>query len=518
VKRDWGGKLRNLTESLALAGQDRSGFWLLALLVIICPFYFLPAIRNPFPVGFAGLYTLMAEELVNHHFVLPLRVPFYGPGGMPFAYPPLALYLMAGVMRLTGVSAFGYLRFAPPLFTSLALIPTYRLFVKFTKSASASFVALVLVALSPIIFSYDIEAGGVVRGLAQLTAMGTLYSLFGSLRDRPPFSPIWPGVLLGLTILTHLTNALFLVVAVPLICASQTTPRNAVRACAKVFVVGLLVSAPWWLHVLINFGPSVFLNVVRSHNTLGVMSRLNEPLNLGDGMLQSMIYMFGSMPVLFLLVIPGAAVVLIQRRWLLPVWLLLSLLALSQAERLTIFVAALLAGELVAALFRNSIKNGRARVFAAIAFVILLVYNNVGAIRTIDASVAVLSQSTLEMSAWFRQNTAGTSTFIALAPTPALGEWMPYLLRRTPLIGEWGSEWLGNFNYWFDLDEQTFSCHHEQDWGCVRQLLTAGSYEPNYIIVFKEQGQDGLVADMAQRLPVVFRNSEAEVFMYTYPR
>jgi Dolichyl-phosphate-mannose-protein mannosyltransferase len=506
------GTLRGRASSLTSSERGRSALWLALLVCVVAPFYFLPAVRYPFPLGFAGLYALMAQSIADARFALPLHIPYYGPGGIPFAYPPLGPYLMAAFTSLTRQSAFAYMRYAPPLFSLLAFLVTYLLFRRITKSDAASFVTIALVSLSPTVFGYNVTAGGVVRGLAQLVTMGCLYALFRWLQDQPASFPVWPGVLFGLTILTHLTNALFLVVAVPLICLFNLRLRKALDACARVFVVGLVVSAPWWIHVGGGFGPSVFLNAIQSHGTLDVLTRLSVSFVV-ERALDSLRSMYGLMPVLFTLVVLGLAAAVARRKWFLPVWFLLCLLALTEAERLTIFVGALLAAELLATAFRRLPGERWVMAPAALAIAVLLTYSLVNPVRDILRTVPGISQETMSLATWFHQETREDATFIALGPPPQ-SEWMPYLLQRTPLIGRWGSEWLGTYDTAAEVGDQAESCYNRQDWPCVEQLLVRAGLEPNYVIVFKPPGSATLEADMASRYPVAFQDSQAVVFIY----
>jgi hypothetical protein len=54
---------------------------------------FYPAISSPYPLGYGGLYALMAQRLPQNHFFPPAGVLFYCSGNVPFAYPPFGLYL-----------------------------------------------------------------------------------------------------------------------------------------------------------------------------------------------------------------------------------------------------------------------------------------------------------------------------------------------------------------------------------------------------------------------------------------
>ncbi len=81
--------------------------WLAVLFCISSVFLFYNAFRFSLPIAYAGMYTLMAEQIADGGFSLPMQVPYYGPGGIPFAYPPLALYVMAVFLKLS-VSAIAY--------------------------------------------------------------------------------------------------------------------------------------------------------------------------------------------------------------------------------------------------------------------------------------------------------------------------------------------------------------------------------------------------------------------------
>lgn len=61
------------------------------------------------PLGCAGMFTQMAEQIAGANFVLPAEIPYYGPGGIPFVYPPLGHYLFALYLK-TGLSPWAYLR------------------------------------------------------------------------------------------------------------------------------------------------------------------------------------------------------------------------------------------------------------------------------------------------------------------------------------------------------------------------------------------------------------------------
>ena len=65
---------------------------LIVALIACTPLYLRDAFRYSVPMGYAGLFTQMAKQIADANFYLPIESPFYGPGGIPFAYPPFGMY------------------------------------------------------------------------------------------------------------------------------------------------------------------------------------------------------------------------------------------------------------------------------------------------------------------------------------------------------------------------------------------------------------------------------------------
>jgi hypothetical protein len=66
--------------------------------------YFTYPFTNHYPMGYAGLYNEISDAILENSFFLPMRIPYYGPNGIPFAYPPLAFYLEALITKLANMS------------------------------------------------------------------------------------------------------------------------------------------------------------------------------------------------------------------------------------------------------------------------------------------------------------------------------------------------------------------------------------------------------------------------------
>src|SRR5919108_4793779 len=76
---------------------------LLVAVLLTAPIIFFQAFRYSYPLGYAGMFTLIAERIAEANFELPMSIPHYGPGSIPLTYPPLAMYVFALAIKM-GVS------------------------------------------------------------------------------------------------------------------------------------------------------------------------------------------------------------------------------------------------------------------------------------------------------------------------------------------------------------------------------------------------------------------------------
>lgn len=79
---------------------------------------------HPLPHGSAGLYLEAADAIHGAGFGLPVEIPHYTGEGIPFAYPPLALYI-AALLSTTGLSGLSIVTLLPGLVTTASIIPFY---------------------------------------------------------------------------------------------------------------------------------------------------------------------------------------------------------------------------------------------------------------------------------------------------------------------------------------------------------------------------------------------------------
>src|SRR5574342_498187 len=84
--------------------------------------------HEPFRLG--GLFVAFAGEIAAHNFQLPVNIPYYSLGGIPYAYPPLGFYVEAILLQIFPGQIFAVANLLPPLVSILALGLATRFFYR----------------------------------------------------------------------------------------------------------------------------------------------------------------------------------------------------------------------------------------------------------------------------------------------------------------------------------------------------------------------------------------------------
>src|SRR5262245_6281719 len=129
-----------------------------------------------FPLGDGGLFFTMAQELQAAHFRLP-AFSAYNSLGIPFAYPPVGLYLAALVDALTPLSLLDAFRLLPLLAACLTLPAAWLLICDLALAREVRLAAIAAFALMPTGYVWLIVGGGVTRSPSFLFALLSLHCL-----------------------------------------------------------------------------------------------------------------------------------------------------------------------------------------------------------------------------------------------------------------------------------------------------------------------------------------------------
>ncbi len=248
--------------AVAASGQNsnaRPGSWLraaeivpvfavgiAAFLVRAIPVF----VSGGFPLNDGGLFYVMTRDLQANSFVIPAATSYNG-GDIPFAYPPLGIYLAALLHLALPVSLIDVFTWLPVVLSLLSVAAFFYLALELLPSRFHALVATAAFAVAPESYMWTIEGGGVTRALGLLFALLSVIWTVKYLRSGSGREGAVAAVAGGLAVLSHPNAALYTVLAVVLLAAQA---RNIGRSLHILFGIAI-VSAPWWVGVTLRLGP-----------------------------------------------------------------------------------------------------------------------------------------------------------------------------------------------------------------------------------------------------------------------
>ena len=269
-------------------------------------------LRYDAPLNDGGLFYLMVQELQQSGYRLPTYTAYNG-AGIPFAYPPLGLYLAGLIDALGPWSLLDVFRFLPLAFSLLTIPAFWVLARELLPWRAAVPYATLAFPLLPCSFLWLIMGGGLTRSLGLLLALLALwqgYLLFarGGARHLAATAALAAG-----TVLSHPSMALFLAYSLGLFFLAYGRHRRGLGRAALAAGGAAALSAPWWGTVILRHGVGpLFLASGTSAPLasglirLGILALTDEPY----------------FPVLGGLAVLGALASLKARRFFLPIWVL----------------------------------------------------------------------------------------------------------------------------------------------------------------------------------------------------
>jgi len=476
------------------------------VLVLAGILYFWNAFRYTLPVGYGGLFGLMSEKIAAQGFVLPASIPFYGPGGIPFAYPPVGLYVAALVERFGGIPYLEYARWQPAIMSVAFAVMFYWLARLTLGSRGKALVAVVVVVAAGEVSDNQVTASGVVRSLAGFWMVAScIVAIVAYRASRHRIAlVVGAGLLFGLILATHLSYAVvggLGILAFGLAGHGGSWWRRGSMG-AAILAIGILAAAPWWATVLVRHGSVVFTRALQTHGNTGVMIHAREGLlqmlRLAASWCLNVGIRWSPLPLLGL-TLAGLGLGIVRGNWALVSWFFVVLLFTGEPDRYLAMIGALLIGDLVGDWVRPPdvvLSPGATarwlRCWLAAALVLSVVYWQ--GLRVVRAGVPVLTPDTFSLGEWFRDETPSDTRFLLVSSEHDLAEWMPFLLRRTPTTAPWGSEWTGRSGIESARFGKVGECADSQSLDCVESFLAEENVVADYLVV--PSSLDRLVASL----------------------
>ena len=402
----------------------------------------------PFRLG--GLFLAFSEQILKENFALPATIPYYSSNGLPFAYPPLPFYVQALVLRVFHPHGFASVNFLPPLAAALSVPSFYYLVRQIASSRLEAWGMLAAFAFIPNTFLDPIEAGGLSEAFGALAIIWYAAFLVRAYKNPGWAATLLAGLFLGICILSSPGSA----VAAPVLSlvyvfllglrAVRERRLDPLYAPAAIALIGLLVSAPYWLTVALRHGPGIFLGSVLGQFQTGqrtsfLQQSLERLLTLNLSSIRNNSFLWSALTFLGMLSSlagPGA--------YLAVLFILFSLLP-REGIWLSAIIASLLAGKGLV-LAAETLRPARLS-YRWVGALLLAVFIIVG------ISTAVLSIESIlrdRQAALPAEQAAALEKHAALIPPDAkvigIGndgfmEWAPQLLKREVVNTPFGLEW-----------------------------------------------------------------------------
>lgn len=459
-------------------------------LLVRLPYFF----KYDFALNDGALFVQMAEAIRDNSYILPETVE-YNQTELPFAYPPLAFYLVAFLTDLfrknMGVPPYDILdvvRYMPLSFNILSICVFTLLASRLIKNKLILLYTSLFFPLIPRSYEWLIMGGGVTRSVGFFFALMAIYQgvrlaspsenrLVSSLAQhsygpqnrtllkQPVGSFILCSLFLSMAALSHLEWGITGAVTVSLLTLSKQFNKRSLLLVATLGIVVLALTAPWWITVIARHGLDPFMAASKT-------SEWDRFRFQNLFILSIKIFDDGLGAPLSVLAIIGWLLCVARRDWFLPIWLIAIYLttprhgptagAMPLAILASIGLAQFLMPMLVQVVRFNyppivwSRLFGRKTFFrrllpnplvasCVIPVVLLLVLTQASYVKR--TPLIALTKSERSAMTWVKNHTSPESKFVLLSRSLSweedrVAEWFPVLSDRKSLTTAQGLEWM----------------------------------------------------------------------------
>jgi hypothetical protein len=381
-----------------------------------------PILAADFPLKDGGLFVTMAHDIRNAGFGLP-EFSTFNAGNVPFAYPPLGLYILA----LIPGDPIATERWLPLVWSLLAIPGIYLLAREITDEWHAGMTALIFAAM-PV--TWAIEGGGVTRALALVLLLLALWRMAVLVRVPGMKNAALAGVLAGTAILAHPAVGFSGLASGALLLAFKPSRRGLAFG-AMAGLVAAAVISPWLIMVVIRYGPEALFAAGGSHHLDETLGRL---LTVGPSAI-------GTLDFVLPLALFGLVMVLHRREWLWPTWIALLVVIPGGEGRYAAIPWAMLAAAGALSIADAARSAGALRLAAGIGFAWLFVASLLAGYQQFPAIPAGIRQAIVQAGADTTPQTRfAIVTDDARLEAPLL-DWFPTLSRRISVATYMGLEW-----------------------------------------------------------------------------
>lgn len=475
------------------------GVALLLVLLAAASIRLAPLRGDHFPVNDGGLFWVMVEDLRANGFRLP-AVTSYNHLGIPFAYPPLALYVVAAIATVLRVDSIEVLRLMPPVVSIFTTLSVYPLARRVSGDALVAVCAAGAFAVLPRAYVWMVMGGGVTRSLGFLFAVLAITQLY-DLYDHGGRRPLVLAAMFSVgAVLSHMEGGWLVVYSSIAFWANCRRGAGGVRDTFILGGIGFVLTAPWWATVYSQHGIEPFQAALNSGESYSVGLQLLARFAFSDTPGFDVIALFG---------LAGLFTTIRERHLLLPSWLFLIFIMDPRAGSTYAMVPlAILAGIGFVDLARGtavgvpatqlSVRRPRwleealsalPPVSAAVAVGLICLAALIAAPVATREPLLVLSREDREAMTWVSDFTSPDARFLVLTPAAGWwsdmqGEWFPAIAERHSVATPQGREWVPN-----DTFEAAVQRHLDASWCgwfntvCMREWAEENSMPFDFVYV-----------------------------------
>ena len=489
-------------------------------------------LSSDFPLNDGGLFYTMVRDLTQSGFRLPVYTT-YNHLDIPFAYPPLAFYLVAAATKFLPLTIIEIFRFLP-LSASILTIPVFYLVARKLLPIRSALLATFVFTALPHSFLWNIMGGGITRSPGFLFSLISIFwgiKLFNEPKNKYFLSL---SVFLTLTILTHLQWAVFAISSLAIIVLKFKNKLKRILGLLAATASSLLLSSLWWLLIVNRHGLEPFVSFSNaSRSGFNLITIIFHPLLLTT-------LRFTDEPFLTpyaVMGILGIVLCLFSHRFWLAVWFVVPMLVSPRSSPILIVVPlALIVGGLLSEMIIPKAKKGGGGAASVnwpnkVVFFLLAVYSvfsSIGLLYPNNIYFKSVSPSQREAMNWTRANTKKSDKFLLITQTPDrywgmdnTSEWFPALSERASIATPQGTEWLGDQKFYKQTKFyiKLNSCYDE-GLECLEGVAQEGGVDFDF--VYLEKGLDSEAFDRTSLLKynllqspkhsVVYENEEAIIF------
>lgn len=426
---------------------EKAGFWLALVVVLSALVRFYVPLTEAYPVNDGGLFYQMTLELEANGWAIPAFTG-YNLSQIPYAYPPLAFYLLGFLHNVLGLNLFDLIRVLPPAWCLLMLWPVWVILKELVHSVPARLAGLAIFGLNYPGYEWLIMGGGVTRspGLFFVYGCLALFLRATTLRSLKYYAGAVASAALAFWVHPQ----------TPIVLGSSLLPLLLIRMSKDnwrtllAFVFGLgIVLLPWNLFVISRHGLDPLLQALGTGYFDG--SALFRPIFI---ITKGLVYLPLPTNLLFFF---GILVCAVRRNWWPIGWFVLVFIVPRFSEATTMLPIALLSAYGFEALVRARFGLGelyergeRPESRFDLATVLLALTIGIQAAMSFQSTEGLraetLKESDMEAYRWISANTTPDSKFFIVTKRTGardyLAEWFPALTGRHSLLTFEGKEWL----------------------------------------------------------------------------